>query len=338
MKRSILITIAIIITTLFLYLAKTEIQYQNYLSASVDSDSTARITFRVEKEEKVKSIAKRLVEEEIIPSDWAFYKYVKRNDVGPLIEAGKFILKKSYTIPEIADFLTSARTDEISVTIREGLTLKQVDKYLAEEEILEEGEFLNCIKTCEFSGYFFLEAQENKTNLEGYLFADTYFLDPESTDAHDIIEKMLINFETKLSSQIRSDIAASGKSIHEIITMASLIEKESRNEEEKGVISGILWKRLEIGMPLGVDATVRYATGKWTEPLSYDDLEIDSPYNTRNRRGLPPNPISNFSLESLQAAVNYQESPYLFYLHSDDGQIHYAETNEQHNENKRKFL
>jgi UPF0755 protein len=153
-----------------------------------------------------------------------------------------------------------------------------------------------------------------------------------------MILRMLDNFDTKLDSELRSEIAKRGYSIHQIVTMASLIEKESRKDEEKPIIAGILWKRLEEGMILGVDATVRFALNKWTAPLTVADLNTDSPYNTRKKGGLPPGPISNFSLSSLRAAIMPEASEYYYYLHGNDGQIRYGRTNEEHNENKRNYL
>ncbi|MDF2379749.1 MAG: endolytic transglycosylase MltG [Candidatus Gracilibacteria bacterium] len=311
--------------------------YENHLLTPVDSGSSARINFSIEKGETGADISKRLEQLELIVSEWAFYKYIKEENIAPQLEAGKYVLKKSYTIPEIAQFLTKSRSDEVVLTIREGLTLGQVDAYLSEKKILPAGSFEQCAKDCPFEPSRFLDSKPNNQSLEGYLFADTYFIDPETANAQQLVERMLNNFNQKISGLI-SDIAKSGYSIHQIVTMASLIEKESRKNSEKNIISGILWKRLKEGMPLGVDATVRYAVDKWTEPLTITDLEIDSKYNTRRFKGLPPGPISNFSLSSLKAAINPEESEYYFYLHGNDGQIRYGRTNEEHNVNKKKYL
>lgn len=313
--------------------------YQYHLVTPVDSESKARVNFSIDKGETGKTIAARLFELEIIPSEWAFYRYIKEKNIAPQIEAGKFVLKKSYTIPEIAEFLTKSRSDEIVLTIREGLTVKQVDEYLAEESILPEGSFIDCAKNCSPEEVpSFLHSKPSAQNYEGYLFPDTYFVDPETVTAQALFNRMLNNFGQKFDSEIRSKVAQRGYSIHQIVTMASLIEKESRNDEEKKIISGILWKRLEEGIQLGVDATVRYAVNKWTEPLTVTDLQIDTPYNTRRFTGLPPGPISNFSYSSLEAAVNPEESEYYYYLHAPDGQIYYARTNEEHNTNKQRYL
>lgn len=313
--------------------------YEYYLVTPVDKDSTARITFTIESGETGSSVAEKLSDMDLVPSEWAFYKYIKDEDIAPKLEAGKFILKKSYTIPEIAQYLTNSRKDEIVVTIREGLALDQVDEYLAKTSVLPAGSFLECAKKCTPEENFsFLDSRPAGQSLEGYLFPDTYFVDPETINSNTLVTRMLQNFNNKLDSELRSEIAKQGYSIHQIVTMASIIEKESRHPEEKPIIAGILWKRLKEGMILGVDATVRYALNKWTGPLTVDDLNSDSPYNTRKKSGLPPGPISNFSLSSLKAAIMPEESEYYYYLHDNDGTIRYAKTNEEHVENKRKYL
>jgi len=313
--------------------------YEHYLLTPVDKESTARITFTIDAGENGKTVAKKLADLDIIISEWAFYKYIKEEDVAPRLEAGKFILKKSYTIPEIAEYLTNARKDEVVITVREGLTLQQVDEYLAKNNVLPSGSFFECARNCTIEGNFsFLHSRPSGQSLEGYLFPDTYFIDPDTINPKSLMLRMLDNFDKKLDSELRSEIAKRGYSIHEIVTMASLIEKESRNNAEKPIISGILWKRLEEGMVLGVDATVRFAVNKWTAPLTIDDLNVDSPYNTRKKAGLPPGPISNFSYESLKAAIMPEESEYYYYLHGNDGEIRYARTNDEHNENKRNYL
>lgn len=313
--------------------------YHTYLVTPADSESSARVNFTVEKGQTGKTIAENLATLELIPSEWAFYKYIKDEEIAPKIEAGKFVLKKSYTIPEIAEFLTKSRSDEIVVTIREGLTVQQVDAYLSENNILPETSFIECAKNCTPTERLsILDSKPADQNYEGYLFPDTYFVDPETVTPQGLFNRMLGNFEKKLDSELRSQIAQRGYSIHQIVTMASLIEKESRNDDEKAIISGILWKRLEEGITLGVDATVRFALNKWTEPLTVDDLDIDSPYNTRRFGGLPPGPISNFSVSSLRAAVNPEASEYYYYLHDPSGRIHYGKTNAEHNENKERYL
>jgi len=336
-----------LITILFLIILigglSSYVYYQNlyefYLLTPTEPDSKARITLTIDTGETGRNIAEKLSELELINSEWAFYKYIKEENIAPRIEAGKFILKKSYTIPEIAEYLTKSRSDEVVVTVREGLTIDQVDEYLAEKEILPSGSFLECARNCEADRELTsIHSKPDDHSLEGYLFPDTYFIDPETVSPQSLVNRMLDNFQNKLDSSLHSEIAKQGYSIHQIVTMASLIEKEARNSDEKPIISGILWKRYKEGIILGVDATVRYVLDKWTEPLTIQDLETDSPYNTRKKSGLPPGPISNFSLDSLKAAIMPENSEYYYYLHGPDGKIHYAKTNDEHNLNKQKYL
>lgn len=126
--------------------------------------------------------------------------------------------------------------------------------------------------------------------------------------------------------------------MHDIITMASLIEEESRHDEERAIISGILWKRFDEGIGLYVDASNRYILDKPTAAITANDLNMDSPYNLRKYRGLPPGPIANPSIGSIRAALNPESSPYYYYLHGNDGRIHYAVTNDEHNVNRARYL
>ncbi len=169
---------------------------------------------------------------------------------------------------------------------------------------------------------------------EGYLFPDTYFFSINSTEG-EIIAKLKQTFDEKTKTLFTGKTE---QQIKDIVIMASIIEKEGRNVEERKMISGILWKRIEIGMPLQVDATFLYTKGKGTSELTLDDLKEDSLYNTYTRTGLPIAPINNPGLETIDVALNPTPSPYLFYLHDKDGIIHYAKTFPEHIKNKNKYL
>ncbi|HRH94062.1 MAG TPA: endolytic transglycosylase MltG, partial [Candidatus Peribacteria bacterium] len=135
-----------------------------------------------------------------------------------------------------------------------------------------------------------------------------------------------------------TDLSRSGRTLHQAVTMASLVEEESRHEDERPVVAGILWKREEAGTILGVDATVRYIVGKPSAALTVTDLDTASPYNTRKVAGLPPGPIANPGVSAIVAALQPQASEYWYYLHGTDGMIHYARTNDEHNANKARYL
>lgn len=171
---------------------------------------------------------------------------------------------------------------------------------------------------------------------EGYLFPDTYFFLPNVSN-EEIIRVMTDNFEDKITPLLER-IAESGRTLPDVIIMASLIERETIELKDKPLVAGILWKRIDIGMRLQVDAPFLYAIGKNTFDLSIKDLRTDFPYNTYTRKGLPPTPIANPGLDSIIASIQPKETPYLFYLSDRQSNMHYARTFEEHKQNKRKYL
>ncbi len=333
MKKTVALAGVLFIALIGVYFWYRESQYAVLIHTPVDLEAKERISFRVESGESVQSVAERLKDNELVPSSWAFYKYVKRMSKDKEIEAGRFVLQKSFTIPEIVDALTRSLKDEEAITIIEGLTIAQIDDYLAEKKVLADGAFEACAQLCSFD-FPFLASRPQGASLEGYLFPDTYFVDPQNTSAEMLITRMLSNFQNRTSGLFDT----SERTIHEIITMASIVEREENSNAERPNVAHILWKRFDSGVALGADATVRYALNKWTEPLYTSDLESNSPYNTRKFRGLPPGPIGNPGLASIKAALAPEENPYWYYLHDSEGKIHYGKTLEEHNTNKQKYL
>ncbi len=171
---------------------------------------------------------------------------------------------------------------------------------------------------------------------EGYLFPDTYLFST-SADAASIVAAMRANFNAKIQS-LSGEIQASGHSLSDIVIMASLVEKEARSSGAKRMVAGILWNRLRRGMPLQVDSVFGYIYGRSTYAPSLADLRVNSPYNTYLHKGLPPGPIDNPGLDSLEAAANPAKTNYLYYLTGTDGRMHYAMTYAEHQANRRKYL
>ncbi len=171
---------------------------------------------------------------------------------------------------------------------------------------------------------------------EGYLFPDTYLFPPDAS-AESILKTMRANFETKTAA-LTSDIQTSGHSLADIITMASLVEKEARTDEDKRIVAGILWNRLARKMPLQVDAVFGYIYNRDTYSPSLADLAVDSPYNTYTHTGLPPGPICNPGLGSILAVLHPTKTDYLYYLTDKNGMMHYATTYAAHQANQQKYL
>ncbi len=307
--------------------------------------SEEQIVFNIEKGQGLREISANLKKAGIIKSEVLANLFVLVRGVQGKLQAGKYILTTSMNIPEIINKLSTGDTVKEEITIIEGWTLRDIAWYFenkgmfAAEELFEVAGFpaIDYSKTFElpqprdFSDEFeFLREKSEKVGLEGYLFPDTYEITPEAT-IEDVLRKMLQNFDEKITPELREEIERKGKTLFEVITMASILEKEVKTNEDRQITAGILWKRLRMGWPLQADATLTYLTGKGSLNLTKDDLKIDSPYNTYKYYGLPLGPICNPGLESIGAVIYYEENSYWFYLTTPEGETIFSETLEEHN-------
>jgi len=277
----------------------------------IESGSDETVMFLVKKGEGAKDISISLKEQGLIRYSSLFRIYTLIEDKAEELKAGEYELSPSMNIPEIVNKLASGDRIKKIITIIEGWTVKDIANYL--------------------------EVKELNSDLEGYLFPDTYEISPED-GIEEIIEKMLANFDKKLTLELREEITSQGKSIQEIVIMASLIEKEVRTFEDKKIVSGILWKRIESNMPLQVDATITYITGRKSAEILRQELEIDSPYNTYKYKGLPFGPICNPGMESILSAIYPEVSEYWFYLSTPEGETIFSKTLKEHSEAREKYL
>ena len=251
------------------------------------------------------------------------------------IQAGEFSLSPSYTLQEIIDTLSGPPL-ELWVTIPEGLRREEIVERLIGG--LE--------KTGEDAIIFREEFLRESADLEGYLFPDTYLF-PREAKAALIISAMRNTFNRRIADM--GEEYPAGYDLEEIVILASLIEREAITNEERPVIAGIIYNRLDNEWPLQIDAAVQYAVANskcktqnskcenWWPILTRQDMDIDSPYNTYKYPGIPPAPIANPGLESIKAAANPAASDYFFYIHAD-GKIFYAKTLNEHNANVRNYL
>lgn len=182
----------------------------------------------------------------------------------------------------------------------------------------------------------FSRSEFMKDAKEGYMFPDTYFVGENAT-ATSTIKLMRSTFDSKVFP-LTGEIAASGHSLDEIVTMASIVQKEADTKEDMAIVAGILWKRLKQGMPLQADSTLTYVNGKTSATLTQSDLAFSSPYNTYVVKGLPPAPISNPGIEAIEAALHPTDTPYLYFLTGSDGRMYYARTFDEHKQNIQKYL
>jgi UPF0755 protein len=340
-----------LILILFLILASVFFFWQGvYLPK--DAHSQTEKLFLIKEGEGTKEIAFNLEKEGLIKWGPLFRIYTFHKRISGRLQAGEYMLSPSMTVPEIASKFAQGEIIKEKITIIEGWNLRDIGWYFEGKGMFQAEELFELVgfplidysKTTDlprpkdFSTEFtFLGDKPKNLNLEGYLFPDTYGIRKRAR-LEEIIKKILHNFDKKLTPELRAEIFRQKKSIFEIITMASLIEKEVRTLEDKKLVSGILWKRLVSGMPLQVDATISYITGKQTTKISIEETKIDSPYNTYKYQGLPKGPISNPGLESIRAAVYPESSEYWYYLSTPTGETIFSKTLEDHNIAKAKYL
>ena len=313
---------------------------------------TGEKLFLVEKGQNVFQIAENLEKEGLIKNRFFFDFYVLANGNQRNLQAGEYLLSPSLNLAEITKKIVSGDVVKLEVAIPEGFTIDQIEERLNEKANLW-GNASGQIKIKNFKirdfkdDYDFLETAPPNFNLQGFLFPATYQLSPR-VSAEDVIRKMLEKFDKELTPDLREKIKRQEKSIFEIVIMASLLEKEVQTEEDKELVSGILWKRLENDIPLQVDATITYII-KTTSPegvasrpyevkISIEETQIDSPYNTYRYQGLPIGPICNPGLESIIAAVYPKSSEYWYYLSTLEGETVFRKTLEEHNYAKAKYL
>lgn len=336
MKIFKIIFIAIIILLFASYLT-----YDYYISSEADKNGSDT-SFIINKGESVKQIGDNLKKEKLIKSKTVFKIFVWANKKEAGFQAGEYILSPKLNLKEIIRTLTSGETfnKEKTIKIIEGWTIEDMGSYLEKEGIISKKEFISLTKIKleknNFSDYDFLK--DNKaSNLEGYLFPDTYRIFKDAT-GEDVIKKMLANFGDKLNPELREEIKKQNKTISEIITIASLIEKEVSGEKDMKIVSGILWQRLEIGQALQLDATLSYVLNDNKTSHSQEETEINSPYNTYRNKGLPPGPIANPGFTAIKAAVYPAKTEYNYFLTTKEGKIIYSRTFEEHKLNKAKYL
>jgi UPF0755 protein len=314
----------------------------NSIFSSSNKEIEAKI-FTIEKGQAVKEISQNLKKDGLIKDSYSFMLYTFISGKYSKIQAGEYLLSSQMSTSKIVSIFTNGETAKEKLTIIEGWDLRDIAKYFKEKNISTEEELY--ATTGKPTGedesiklnYSFLSDKPDNLSIEGYLFPDTYYID-KTDNLESIINKILTNFDSKITPDLKNEIKRQKKTIFEIITMASLIEKEVKTLEDKKTVSGILWKRMDSDMRLQVDATLLYAQGKEGLKIYTKDTQITSPYNTYRHDGLPLGPISNPGMDSIIAAIYPTKTAYYYYLSAPDGKTIFSKTLEEHNYNKNKYL
>jgi UPF0755 protein len=333
--KKLLITIIVLTAAGYLWYARA--------LTPVDSIAASRTKVNIEAGSTTSQIADHLKKEGMIRSPFAFKIHLKLQGLDGSLQAGVFLLDTSMSVDDLAEILQTGRAQEMIVTIPEGFTVLDIDNLLVEMELIEKGDAMYCASNCDFEAFEFLptemgEMSERGGLLEGYLYPDTYYVPANDFVVKFFFERMLNGFRYNVLEEYAQEFESSDRSLHEFLSMASLVEEETRTDEERAVVAGILWKRFDEGWGLGIDAAVRYIVNKPSAEITHGDLNVNNPYNLRKFKGLPPGPISSISLKSIEATLNPKSSPYWYYLHDKTGLIHYAVSNEEHNTNRYMYL
>jgi len=326
-KRTILVLVIILL--MFFY-----IHNQFNKLTSFDEQQS----FTIEKGQGVTEIANNLKDAELIHSAFWFKVYTAVEKKQAKFLPGEFFVGKDVSIKKLVNIFTNEEflDLETDITIIEGWDIEEIAKYLDEKKIVQQKDFLKAADEF-YPGYDFLKARPNSKNLEGYLYPDTYRI-YQTSSAEQIVHKMLNNFEEKLTDELREKIKKQNKDIFEIITMASIIEKEMFGLENRKIASGIFWKRIDEGYPLQSDATVNFITKKGTTRPSIKDTQIDNKYNTYKYYDLPPGPICNPSIESIIATIEPTKTAYYYFLTDEESNVIFSKSYAEHQQNIAKYL
>lgn len=302
--------------------------------------SDEAVQFTIEQGMGTTQIAQLLHEKSLIKNDLIFIGYLKWKEQGNHFQAGTYSTTPGHSIDDLIAMLNNGdvvKEEMIRFTIPEGFTVEQLADKLDKEGFVEGTTFLKLANQSTNANETLATAipkdSEIKHALEGYLFPETYEMKKGSTEA-EIITTMTNQLEQKLNSieDLEAQLKKRGLTLHELLTIASLVEREVVVDSERPLVAGIIDNRLKKGQKLEIDATVQYALDQPKERLYYKDLEIESPYNTYLTKGLPPGPICNPSLASIKAALQPESSEYFFYVTKKDGsQTHlFAKTYKEH--------
>ncbi|MFK2824454.1 endolytic transglycosylase MltG [Bacillus sp. B190/17] len=294
-------------------------------------------------------IAEQLEKKGIVKNAEIFKYYVKYKDEDNL-QAGEYTFTPSMTMDELIRSLKTGKVigqGEVKLTVPEGYQLTQIAAIISKETGRPANEIFQLMNDQSFIKEMMTKypellteeilAKNIKYPLEGYLYPATYHYGSKEKPVKEIVEDMLKKTDSVLV-QYRTSMAAKQMTVHQLLTMSSLIEEEATEKADRRKISSVFYNRLAINMPLQTDPTVLYALGKHKKRVLYEDLKVESPYNTYKVKGLTPGPIGNSGISSMEAALNPEDTEFLYFLASPSGDVYYTKTLEEHNKLKEKYI
>lgn len=313
--------------------------YFNSLLAPVNpGERDKKVVINIPPSSSCSFIGKKLYEAGLSRGPEVFTLYARYKGIAGKLKPGKYVFNPGQSLEEIAGLLVAGPPDIIPFTVPEGYNLRLLTELLGSRGLVDREKFKRALARDNYDYHFLEGIPLNERRLEGYLFPDTYHVG-SATSEEEIVNIMLKRFDDELVKLDYPEKARqTGFTLHQAVTIASMIEREARVDAERPLIAGVIMNRLRRDMLLQIDATVEYALGGHREKIYYKDLEIDSPYNTYRYPGLPPGPIAFPGEASLKAVINPAKTDYLYYVARPDGSHAFSKTLAEHNANKAKYI
>lgn len=343
-RRKVFITIIVIALCAVGLCAGWRIYYNSQLEPV--SSSKKKIIVEIPEGSNIDDIAKILYDSGLIKNRMVFQSYAGRHSRGiKQIKAANYRFTPSMSSVDIFNAMLNGKDYDgaVAITIPEGKNIKEIGAILESRHICSSADFINeTKKVSEYKkNYSILSSYpdnaEGRTPMEGYLFADTYQFTSNSSAAT-VVSKMLANTQSKFSDAMLKKISDNHQTVDQILTMASLIEMESKLDSDKPKIASVFYNRLAKNMKLQSDATVNYALSEKKTNITNSDLKVDSPYNTYANTGMPIGPICSPSLKSIKAAISPAKTDYLYFVSDSSGKTYYANNLQDHQANVDKYL
>ena len=306
----------------------TGFEYWRDSSVPASNGEGGTLTVSVKPDMTVKDIGEVLFQNGIIHNVTIFRIIAKAQGVEKSLQAGDYALNPSLSTLEIIDKMVKGDTVFRLMTIPEGYTVEQVAKMLDAQGLGDGAKFKVLARKYAPFGYIGQQS-EIVYSAEGYIFPDTYRVNGDLTEAA-LLEMMVANFDKKFTPEMRARAKTLGLSLHQVVTLASLVEKEAKLAKERPVIAGVFFNRLKQDMPLQSCPTIQYILGYPKAELTIADTQIVSPYNTYQNPGLPPGPIASPGVAAIQAVLYPADTPYLYFVAAQDGSHRFSKTYEEH--------
>ncbi|MBQ3443784.1 MAG: endolytic transglycosylase MltG [Selenomonadaceae bacterium] len=291
-------------------------------------DEERRINVKIREGLSTAEIAERLAEKDIIDSSLRFRLFARLYGYDDKFRPGAYTFTANMSDDEVFEKLLTGEKTVIRFTVPEGFGVKEIAERLYNLDLVDKEDFLKAAE--DFAPYDYMRKRQNVFfAAEGFLFPDTYNVESD-IDIDEILKLMAGNFDDRLTPTMRVTAEKMGLSVYDLITLASLVEREVRFPEDRPIVAQVLLKRLKLNMPLQTDATLQYLMDAPKEDVSIEDTQIDSPYNTYQHTGLPPGPIANPGMASITAVLHPADTDYLYFVADRMGHNHYAYTYEEH--------